>query len=154
MRLPSDLAVIDDLGTLIPRARHKIRRYAAIRLDVLGESILNWPLLRRLMDHGGLSQQELAHLTAQHPAAVSRSLYDLEERRLVRRTRDPHDRRRVLVTLTPRGLKHCRVLHPEILLAVARVLEPLSAAERLLLRDLLRKIVGGVEDELRGPPAP
>ena len=154
MRLSADRAVIDDVGSLIPRARHKIRRFAETRLELHGESILYWPLLRRLMDCGGLSQQELAHLTAQHPAAVSRCLYELESRGLVQRVRDPKDRRRVLVTLTTSGWKHCRALHPEILLAVARVLEPLSSAERLVLRDLLRKIVGGVEEELKSTPPP
>jgi MarR family transcriptional regulator, lower aerobic nicotinate degradation pathway regulator len=150
--LPADSDLLDELGPLIARARHKLRRHLATRLETVGESVISWPLLRRLMDHGGLSQRELAHLTAQHPAAVSRSLYDLEAGGLVERVRDLKDRRRLLVTLTSRGRKHCRTLHPHTVLGVADVLECLSHDERLMLRDLLRRIVGGVQDELKELP--
>ncbi|HEY3357738.1 MAG TPA: MarR family transcriptional regulator [Polyangia bacterium] len=144
----ADRELLDELGRLIPRARHRVWRHAAARLEGLGESIFYWPLLRRIMDHGGLSQCQLAQLTAQHPAAVSRSLEELEARRFVRRTRDARDRRRVLVELTARGRTHCQAVLPEILIAVEQALEPLSRPERLSLRDLLRKLVGPVV----GPP--
>jgi DNA-binding MarR family transcriptional regulator len=137
----------DELGWLIPRTRRLVFNHAHARLEHVGASMFLWPLLRRITSHGALSQLELARLTAQHPAAVCRSLEELERRRLVRRQRDARDRRRVLVTATPRGHAYCLRLHPEVLLGVNEALRPLSRTERTTLRDLLRKLVATAADE-------
>jgi hypothetical protein len=77
----------DELGWLIARSRRLLFRHANERLERVGASMFMWPLLRRVVQQGALSQLELARQTAQHPAAVCRSLEELERRRLVRRGR-------------------------------------------------------------------
>ena len=94
-----------------------------------------------------MSQLELARLTAQHPAAVCRTLEDMERRKLVRRVRDARDRRRVLVSATPHGRALFDRIHPEVILGVDEALRQLSRADRTKLRALLRKLVAAAADE-------
>jgi DNA-binding MarR family transcriptional regulator len=137
----------DELGWLIARSRRLVFRHANERLERVGASMFLWPLLRRVIQHGALSQLELARLTAQHPAAVCRSLEEMERRKLVRRQRDARDRRRVLVTATAHGRAVFAKLHPEVLAGADEALRPLSRAERTRLRDLLRKLISAAADE-------
>ena len=104
----------DELGWLIARSRRLVFRHANERLERIGESMFFFPLLRRVVQEGAMSQLELARLTAQHPAAVCRTLEEMERRKLVRRARDANDRRRVLVTVTPRGRAVFERIHPEV----------------------------------------
>ena len=140
--------LLDELGQLLPRARRLIWRLAEARLQRLGDSMFEWPLLRRLMTLGPMSQCRLATLAAQHPAAVSRTLDELERRGLVRRRRDAEDRRRMVVAITARGAARCRAAHREVLVVLEEAFRPLKAPEREQLRDLLRRLVGSGDEQV------
>jgi MarR family transcriptional regulator, lower aerobic nicotinate degradation pathway regulator len=140
----------DELGWLIARSRRHVFRHANERLERIGASMFFFPLLRRVVEAGAMSQLELARLTAQHPAAVCRTLEDMERRKLVRRVRDKRDRRRVLVSATPQGRALFDRIHPEVILGVDEALCQLTHAERTKLRVLLRKLISAAADE----PAP
>lgn len=137
----------DELGWLIARSRRLVFRHANERLERFGASMFQWPLLRRVVQQGALSQLELARQTAQHPAAVCRSLEEMERRKLVRRKRDARDRRRMVVSATPRGRAIFARLHPEVCAGADEALRTLSRAERTELRALLRKLVSAAADE-------
>jgi DNA-binding MarR family transcriptional regulator len=139
-----------EVGRLIGRAKRYLSSMAAQRLASANESIYSWQLLAFTVRYGGLSQRELAAMTSQHPAGVSRGLVELERRGLVRRTRDRQDRRRSLVEATPKGLERYRELFPLVAEAVDQALRPLSARERLQLHTILSKLVPTAEQELRG----
>jgi len=140
----------DELGWLIARSRRHVFRHAHERLERMGASMFSFPLLRRVVDHGSLSQLELARQTAQQPSTVCRTLEDMERQKLVRRTRDPRDRRRVLVRVTPQGRALFDRIHPEVIRGVDEALRQLTRAERTKLHALLRKLVSAAADE----PAP
>src|SRR5215218_6695998 len=63
-------------------------------------------ILGLLHDHGGLAQSELAQTMGVAPSILVTLLNPLEADGLVTRERDPGDRRRHLVTLTPGGERH------------------------------------------------
>jgi DNA-binding MarR family transcriptional regulator len=63
-------------------------------------------ILGLLHDHGGLAQRELAQTMDVDPSILVTLLNPLEADGLVARQRDPGDRRRHLVTLTPAGERH------------------------------------------------
>src|SRR5215203_4737833 len=63
-------------------------------------------ILGLLHDHGGLAQRELMQTMDVDPSILVTLLNPLEADGLVTRERDPGDRRRHLVTLTPAGEKH------------------------------------------------
>lgn len=63
-------------------------------------------ILGLLHDHGGLAQRELMQTMGVDPSILVTLLNPLEADGLVARGRDPDDRRRHLVTLTPAGERH------------------------------------------------
>jgi len=63
-------------------------------------------ILGLLHDHGGLAQRELMQAMDVDPSILVTLLNPLEADGLVTRERDPGDRRRHLVTLTPAGERH------------------------------------------------
>jgi DNA-binding MarR family transcriptional regulator len=68
-------------------------------------------------------------------------LNDLERDGLVARDRDERDRRRNVIRLTPAGRRTLKRLDARVQEAQAALLEPLSAAERRALKDLLARVV-------------
>ena len=67
-------------------------------------------------------------------------LDELEEQKLVERKRDPNDRRRHLVSLTPEGKKALRRLRALRVKLDDDFLEPLAEAERATLHSLLLRL--------------
>src|SRR5437016_10937118 len=59
--------------------------------------------LKLLSEHGPASQQRLAEALSLDPSNVVGLLNELEERELITRRRDPADRRRHIVELSPLG---------------------------------------------------
>jgi DNA-binding MarR family transcriptional regulator len=66
---------------------------------------------------------------------------DLEQDGLVARDRDERDRRRNVIRLTPAGRLALKRLDARVEEAQAALLEPLSAAERRTLEQLLTRVV-------------
>jgi DNA-binding MarR family transcriptional regulator len=134
-------SLTEELGMLIAQTRRRVWTTASRRLEEAGDSYLAWLLLAHIRRSGKLTQSEIATLTAQHPAGVSRLLDELEREGCVSRRRDPGDRRRVYVVISPRGKRRVEARLPDVIQAVDLALGPLSESERRRLRDLLRKVV-------------
>lgn len=98
----------DDLGAVL----YDSIRLVARRLrhaPVPGEpSLPERSVLSRLDRSGPATAAELARAEQITPQAIGTTLSSLEDRCLVRRRPDPHDRRRVLVSLTDDGLDMLR----------------------------------------------
>jgi len=135
------IGVTENLGLLIGRTRRLLWFAAARATDQRGQSIYDYQLLARLALEGPQSQRALALSTAQHPAAISRLLVDLQRRQLVRRRRDPADRRHSIVTLTPRGRAAFQEARPHVEQATTQALAALSARDCQQLTRLLEKLV-------------
>jgi len=90
------LAVIGHEAMRRLRAAHTAHNLKPRQFQILG----------LLHDHGGLAQRELVQTMDVDPSVLVTLLNPLEADGLVARERDPHDRRRHRVTLTPAGDKH------------------------------------------------
>jgi DNA-binding MarR family transcriptional regulator len=109
------------------------------QLAAAGVDGREYAILSILQSDGPGTQQELARLLGKAPAVVVAAIDALEDRGLVERARDPSDRRRSRVTVTPAGgraLRKADVLADD---AVAELLGGLDAGELGDLRDLLTR---------------
>lgn len=134
-----------DVATLVFRTRWLIWSIASRRLTQEGSSPPTLRLLAHLVRKGPSAQVDLADATAQHAAGVSRLVDELERAGLVARTRDPGDRRRIVVRATDAGSAEFDRMFPHVTRAADEVLAPLTADERATLVRLLEKVVAAAE---------
>ena len=106
--------------------------------------------LRVLGRRAGISAGALAAILRVHPSTLTGVLHRLEEKGLVRRTRDSKDRRRTLLDLTSRG-RRLDVHSPGTVEAVvARVLSGIPAAHVRPAADLLAAVAAALLEESDG----
>ena len=133
--------LLHELTRLISKTRRALYIAAARELGSRGEEMSSWVVAARLMERRAASQKDLADITGQHPAGISRLLDEMDRRGLTARAPDPLDQRRRLVTLTPAGRRWHRQLEPIVLRATESVLGILGLTEQHQLRTLLRRLI-------------
>lgn len=109
-------------------------KYMLATLGVTGPQRL---VVRLVGHHGSMSAGELARTMHIHPSSLTGMLRRLEAAGLLRRTPDPADGRRALITLTPSGRRLNARKEGTVEAAVARALASASkhdvrGAERVL----------------------
>lgn len=72
---------------------------------------------------------------------MTHRLDQLEQGGLIARSPNPDDRRGVIVSLTPAGLRTIRQILADYLEAIDALLTPLSATERRQLAGLLKRLL-------------
>ncbi len=108
--------------------------------DVLGITLKQYMLLRNLRDHEGAQpQQTLCGSMHMDPNYLVLLLNDVEEGGLVERRRDPDDRRRHIVELTPAGKTSLERAEVGMQAVEDEVLSGLSSNERVELGRMLSK---------------
>jgi len=100
--------------------------------------------LKLLSEHGPSGQQGLAEALSLDPSNVVGLLNELEERELITRRRDPADRRRHIVELSPRGVEQQRLANARLGCVEDRLFGALTREERATLHELLSRAVGEV----------
>ena len=107
-----------------------------------------WRIMAVLGESDALTQRELAARTLMDKVAVNRACKALEKRNLVERRPNEEDGRSHHVTLTEVGQGIYAQIMPLARDVEAQLLEPFSAEERDVLRDMLarlRKAGAGIE---------
>ena len=110
---------------------------AAMNMRTHEFSVLNY-----LAEAGPLSQQEVGQALRINPSNLVGLLDLLEADGLLVRARDPRDRRRHLVQLTPAGRQRLARAWHAAEAAEEDLLSPLAPAERAQLRSALERLVG------------
>ncbi|MCX2182091.1 MarR family transcriptional regulator [Streptomyces sp. SKN60] len=90
---------------------------------------------------GATSQRELAAAMEVDPSQLVAILNELESAELCERRRDPADRRRHIVEITPAGREALERIDEAVSAAERELFGDLSAAEQALLRGLLDRVV-------------
>ncbi|MGV9882597.1 MarR family winged helix-turn-helix transcriptional regulator [Streptomyces sp. NPDC003006] len=101
----------------------------------------HYAVLASLQDFGPGSQSALSGRTGIYRSDMVGVLNELAERDLIERAPDPDDRRRNVVTISPRGRRHLRRLDKALDELHDELLEPLSPAERDQLVRLLTRLL-------------
>jgi DNA-binding MarR family transcriptional regulator len=134
------------VGQLLFISAQAAQALARERLDPLGLSPRAWGVLSTVVESGPLTQIELATALSIDRTAMVYLLDELEEQSLLERVRNPEDRRSFLVRLTPRGRQKQRKAAIELAGQAETLLEPLDAAERRQLVELLTRIADHWEE--------
>lgn len=138
MRPPTLLAMSSYLAGHVSRIGH---RGLVAALDQHGLRLPHYAVLAALGDFGSLPQHDLADRLGLNRSHLVGYLDDLEGASLLRRERDPGDRRRQVVTLAGSAATLLADLHAVAEESEARNLAPLDQDERRTLVDLLRRVV-------------
>jgi len=110
------------------------------RLAAAGLTPTQLGVLEAILHKGPLTQRELGRKVLTSAGNMTDVVDKLEARGLVCRTRSPHDRRIVSVTLTPAGQALIESLFPRHARDIAAAMGGLSCEELQLLGALLRKL--------------
>lgn len=108
-----------------------------------GSHRYHFAMLAALDEFGPSSQADLGRCTAIDRSDVAAAVNTLVERGFVRRTRDPADGRRNVVTLAAAGKDHLEHLSDLLAEAQAELLRALSATESRTVIELLSRVVHG-----------
>jgi DNA-binding MarR family transcriptional regulator len=101
-------------------------------LDLKDISIAHWFYLRVLAERGELNQLELSKRVGIASTTAVPALDNMERRGLLKRYRDPKDRRKYYVTLTPEGRQVVDDLLPPILQMVSETISNVSVENTLI----------------------
>jgi DNA-binding MarR family transcriptional regulator len=154
--LPSDLDLtVEGIVDRISGINRRIKWMHDETLDQLGLNVTDWHVLTALRWAGEPYRRkagELARRADLTSGAMTSRLDALEKEGLVRRLRDPDDRRSVVVELTEKGReKHEQAMgvqmQKELLLA-----EALTDREKEQLNGLLRRVMITLEGRYPGKP--
>jgi DNA-binding MarR family transcriptional regulator len=154
--LPADLDItVEGIVDRIGGINRRIKRMHDETLDQLGLTYSDWHVLTALRWAGKPYRRkagELARRAELTSGAMTSRLDALEKQGLVRRLRDPADRRSVVVELTGKGReKHEEAMgiqmQKEALLA-----EALTDREKEQLNGLLRRVMVTLEGRYPGKP--
>lgn len=110
---------------------------------VLGIKLKQLITLEILARNEGCLQQELGASLMVDSNNCVLLLNELDEQGFVERRRDPQDRRRHIVAITPAGAKALKKAEAKLEALEGEVLANLEPAERGQLRDLLARAVDG-----------
>jgi len=117
--------------------------------ELLGMRLKPYMALGYIRDHPGATQQELENVLFMDANTVVLILNELEAAQFSIRRRDPQDRRRHIVEMTPAGRRAIERADQARESLEDEVLAPLSAEERKTLRGLVERVL----DSLLAVPA-
>ena len=117
--------------------------------QLLGMRFKPYMTLGYVRDHPGTTQQEVESAMFMDANSVVLILNELEAAQFSIRRRDPNDRRRHIVEVTPAGRRALERADKARETLEDEVLQPLSAEERKTLRSLLERVLEGLFSEAR-----
>ena len=129
----------------VGRLDRVLRRRLGDALEPHGLSLPEYTTLSVLSARSGLSNAQLARRSLITPQAMNEVLARLEERKLVRRRRDPTHARIRPAELTPAGKRTLLRAHAAVDIVERAMLAGVSAAERRRLAQLLTSALRGLE---------
>lgn len=137
------------LGMLLRDANavfNKVLREELARHDI---SFSQYQHLRQLWQADGLAQVELSRRIGIETASSTAVIDQLERGGFIRRKRDPADRRRIIVTLTPAGRALERPLDGCAVAVNMRARNGLSKGDVAALFESIGKIIGNLGGRTR-----
>ena len=138
---------LPSVGRLLGFANGNCNKLADRRIGRYDLTIQQWVPLSALWRESPLCESDLADYCRMSASSLNRLIDRIEAKKLVRRSEDPSDRRRVLVELTPRGrkLSHLLGFYSEI---NDVLMAGMTARERTQLTSLLERVITNLKNVL------
>jgi MarR family transcriptional regulator for hemolysin len=121
-------------------------------LDREKVSIAHWYYLRVLAQRGELNQLELSKRVGIASTTAVPALDSMERRGLVKRTRDPKDRRKYHVSLTDDGSRLVDKLMPEIIHMISGSFDGVNPDELFTFWKVLHQIAQNLSEKVNEDP--
>ena len=137
---------------LIHRIAVRIEDSVNARARKYGLKVSEIRVLMRLLEHGDMRVGALAERTSLEISALSHTLRRLGEAGWIQRSRAASDNRQVLVSLTAKGKRLARLLHPHIRRYNDVARQGIPAAELRLLRRALDRIYDNIDGMRKSLP--
>ena len=144
-RLPAPFSA--GIGYAVRHTHKALSRRLAYELAQVGISFGHYYYLRALFEANGISQMELSERVGVDPTTVVTVVDTLERQNIVERRKDPDDRRKALIYLTPKGRKLRRPLLAAIGAAQANALVGISAAEIETFRRVALRVIDNLSND-------
>jgi DNA-binding MarR family transcriptional regulator len=127
-------------GFLLARLGMAFKAKALARIEQEGFEAHHYSVLALLAEEARETQATIADSLALDPSRLVSLLDALEERGLIARQRDPHDRRRHLVTITGAGKRQLQRLRAAAKEAEDDFFAPFSPEERATFHEFLLRL--------------
>jgi DNA-binding MarR family transcriptional regulator len=134
---------------LLKRLGFGVKERMVDAMEEVGLGMYDHAILTLLDEEPRETQAQIADALGYDRSHLVGVLDSLEERGLIERRRDPVDRRRHLVTLTPAGEKALARVRKVVKQVDDSFFEPLDAAERKTLTALLGRLAGHQDPRYR-----
>ena len=149
--------VFDNRNRTIPWMTRTLHRLYTVEVHrILGRekiSIAHWYYLRVLAQRSELNQLELSKRMGIASTTAVPALDNMERRGLLKRNRDPKDRRRYCVSLTDEGRRLVDRLLPEIINMISNSFEGVDRAEIMIFSKVLQQIEQNLRHMTNEAPA-
>ncbi len=137
--VPDQLA--NRIGFLVAKSHAVCHAMGNEALAPLGLHIKEYAVLNVLNATGAMSQQALGETLGVDRTTMVAVMDELERKDLVKRSRNPQDRRAYALAITDAGVDILHRARRLLKAAERKLLAPLSAAEADQLRELLRRLI-------------
>jgi DNA-binding MarR family transcriptional regulator len=127
-------------GFLLARLGLGFKAKVIAKLEEAGYETYDYGVLAMLAEGARLTQANIADALTLDPSRLVALLDSLEDRRLITRQRDPHDRRRHVVSITTKGERELAQLRDIVTEFEDEFLAPLDAEARRTLHELLLQL--------------
>ena len=129
-----------DTYVKLMRATESVTSRAHRQLAGYGLTFSQFGVLEALFHRGPMSQSQIGQKILRSSGNITMVIDNLEKRKLVRRERNPADRRFLIIHLTERGKKLISKIFPSHAAEITREFDVLTASEQLTLGRLCKKL--------------
>lgn len=147
--IPENEKAAMTLYTRLMRSANAVTEKMHAHLQAHQLTISQFGILEALFHLGPLCQKDLGEKILKTSGNITLVIDNLEKRNLVKRERDPGDRRRFAITLTPQGHDLIADIFPEHSKTAAAVFSVLDPGEQAQLGQLLKKL--GLQGKGKSP---
>jgi DNA-binding MarR family transcriptional regulator len=129
------------LGYLIVHVQRLLDEILEEELEPIGLTAAQFVVITQLYHRSESTPAGFCRQLGHDPGAMTRLINRIEKKGLVRRVRNPEDRRSVRLELTEDGLALCPQILPRVCNALNRLLRGFSDEEAALLEHMLQRIL-------------